>query len=259
MSAVLRMKYRFLNGNVLKIIAAISMLIDHMGLLLFPANAVFRAIGRLSMPIFAFLVAEGCRYTRDKFRHFILVAALGAFYSAVYYFVYGYIYLSIFTTFTLSILMIYALQNFKKSVFCGEGAALCTVNGAIFVLLVAFTYLLNRITSFGELRFVLDYGFWGCMLPVFAALCDGKGTTKGNGGGCKYDFYLRLALFSVGLVVLCINILPIMPQAYFSLIALVFLLFYNEKRGKYNLKYAFYLFYPLHMGILFLISMFVNG
>ncbi len=253
------MKFRFLNGNILKIIAAITMLIDHMGLLLFPNIAVFRAIGRLSMPIFAFLVAEGCRYTRDKFRHFILVAALGVFYSAVYYFVYGYIYLSIFTTFTISILIIYALQNFKKIIFCGEGIVLCVVNGAIFLLLVVFTYMLNTITSFGKMQFFLDYGFWGCMLPVFAALCDAKGTEKRNGGGCKYEFYLRFALFAVGLVLLCMNLVRIMPQAYYSLFSLIILFFYNEKRGKYNLKYVFYLFYPLHMGILFLISMFVSG
>lgn len=248
------MKYRFLSGNVLKIIAAISMFLDHAGLLLFPTVAFFRIVGRVSMPIFAFLIAEGCRYTRDKFRHFILIAAFGAAYSAVYYFVYGYLYFSIFTTFTFSILLIYALQNFKKSVFCGDGAALCVLNGAIFVFSVAFLYALNRVTSFGNVRFVLDYGFWGCMLPVFAALCDGKGTANPNGGGCKHDFYLRYALFSFGLIILCLRIAPILPQAYFSLIALVFLFFYSEKRGKYNLKYVFYIFYPAHMAVLYLLS-----
>ena len=44
-----------------------------------------------------------------------------------------------------------------------------------------------------------------------------------------------------------------------GIFSLIILFFYNEKRGKYNLKYVFYLFYPLHMGILFLISMFVSG
>ena len=50
------MKYRFLSGNVLKIIAAISMFLDHAGLLLFPTVAFFRIVGRVSMPIFAFLI-----------------------------------------------------------------------------------------------------------------------------------------------------------------------------------------------------------
>ncbi len=189
------MKYRFLSGNALKIIAAISMFLDHAGLLLFPTVAFFRIVGRVSMPIFAFLIAEGCRYTRDKFRHFILIAALGAAYSAVYYFVYGYLYFSIFTTFTFSILLIYALQNFKKSVFCGDGAVLCVLNGAIFVFPVAFLYALNRVTSFGNVRFLLDYGFWGCMLPVFAALCDGKGTAKPNGGGVSMIFICGMRSF----------------------------------------------------------------
>ena len=46
-------KCRFLNANALKLIAAASMLIDHMGLMFFPEVILFRALGRLAMPLFA--------------------------------------------------------------------------------------------------------------------------------------------------------------------------------------------------------------
>ena len=44
---------------VLKLIAAITMLIDHTGLILFPNQMIFRIIGRLAFPIYAYCIAEG--------------------------------------------------------------------------------------------------------------------------------------------------------------------------------------------------------
>ena len=52
-------KSRFLSGNMLKIIAAVSMLTDHFGLMFFPFDVEYRIIGRLAFPIFAFMIAEG--------------------------------------------------------------------------------------------------------------------------------------------------------------------------------------------------------
>jgi len=63
-------KIRFLSGNMLKIIAALAMLCDHVGLLFFPSQDIFRIIGRLAFPIFAFMIAEGCKYTRNKAKYF---------------------------------------------------------------------------------------------------------------------------------------------------------------------------------------------
>ena len=73
------------SGNTLKIIAMISMLIDHAGLLLFNDNEVMRIIGRLAFPVFAFLIAEGCFYTKNKLRHFLEIFILGAVCQVVYF------------------------------------------------------------------------------------------------------------------------------------------------------------------------------
>ena len=58
--------------------AALTMLIDHIGAVFFPAVAGFRAIGRLSFPLFAFGIAQGVTYTSDFRKYFIriLVAAV---------------------------------------------------------------------------------------------------------------------------------------------------------------------------------------
>ena len=109
------------NGNHLKLIGALCMLLDHMGILLFPQVRLFRILGRLAYPIFAFMIAEGCRYTRHKLRYFLMVFGLGAGCQLVYYFVSADTYLNILLTFSFSILLIYLMQaagqaeNWKNS------------------------------------------------------------------------------------------------------------------------------------------------
>jgi hypothetical protein len=50
---------------MLKLIAAVIMLIDHIGFVIFPEHIVFRLIGRLAMPIFAYSIALGFTKTRS--------------------------------------------------------------------------------------------------------------------------------------------------------------------------------------------------
>ena len=54
-----------INTFVLKLIAIISMLIDHIGAILFPSSEVLRIIGRLAFPIFAFIIVEGYFHTKN--------------------------------------------------------------------------------------------------------------------------------------------------------------------------------------------------
>ena len=147
-------KRGFLTGNQLKLIAAAAMLADHVGLMFFPDILFYRIIGRLAFPIFAFMIAEGCKYTRNKLRYFLQLFGLALGCQIVYFIADGSMYLSVLFTFSLSILTIFALQYCKTKP--GIFSAL------LFVSAVAAVYVLNQI-------FTIDYGFWGCMLPVFAA------------------------------------------------------------------------------------------
>ena len=62
----------------IQIAAALTMLIDHIGAVFFPTIIGFRAIGRLSFPLFAFGIAQGVAYTSDFRKYFIriLIAAV---------------------------------------------------------------------------------------------------------------------------------------------------------------------------------------
>ena len=105
-----------LSGNALKIIACISMLIAHVGLMFFPRVLFIRYIGRLAFPIFAFLISEGCRYTKNKLRYFLSIFLLGAVCQIAYTIAYpSSVYLGILIAFSFSILIIYSLELVKKS------------------------------------------------------------------------------------------------------------------------------------------------
>ena len=213
-----------LSGNALKLIAALSMLLDHMGLMLFPRITFFRILGRLALPIYAYMIAEGCRYTRSKRRYFLGIFLLAAVCQAVYFFATGSLYFSILVTFSLGILVVYALQNRQNRRDLPSGLLLLAAVGAV--------WLLNRVLT-------IDYGFWGCMLPVFASLPREKQTW-------------RIGLLGVGLVLLALSLGGIQ---WYALAALPLLLLYSGKRGKQNMKYFFYIFYPAHLVLLELLAM----
>ena len=218
-----------LTGNALKIIAAISMVIDHAGLMFFPNMEIFRIIGRLAFPIFAFMIAEGCRYTRNRLRYWGMLTALAALCQIVYYFFDGSAYFSVLVTFSAAILVIYALDYWKRR----QGFP----GAVVFLGAMAALWLANEFLT-------IDYGFWGCMAPVFASLPSGKPWDTRNH---------RLAAFGLGLVLLS---LAIGGTQWYCLLALPLLLCYSGQRGKWKMKYFFYIFYPLHLVALLGISMF---
>lgn len=58
-----------LDTDLLKLIAIVSMLIDHIGGAFFPTVGMFRWIGRLAFPIFCYCLTVGLLYTHDIKRY----------------------------------------------------------------------------------------------------------------------------------------------------------------------------------------------
>ena len=213
-----------LSGNALKIIALIAMTVDHVGALIYPKNDILRIIGRIAMPIFAFMIAEGTFYARKKLKYFSLVLGLGAICVVGYLVAEKTLYLNILITFSFSIAMIYALQyaiNKKR--------ASAYLLFALAVLISAFVnFGLPKIT--GNKGWETDYGFFGTLLPVMIYIFK--------------DFRLKLVALCFGLTLIALYEGGVQWWAYLSL---VFMLFYDGTRGKLNLKYLFYIYYPLHL------------
>lgn len=216
-------KTGLLSGNWLKIIAAVTMLIDHIGYIFFPTQTLWRIIGRIAMPIFAFMIAEGCCYTRSKLRYFLSVLGLGLLCQTVYVAFAGGWELCMPVNFSLSILLVCTLEQAVK-----ERSWLWA---ALFALVMALVYLLNEAVT-------LDYGFWGCMLPLFCCLPRVLG---------RQERWLRVLTLGIGMVLLSMNSSVLQ---WYSLMALPLLLLYSGQRGKAKMKYFFYIFYPLHLAVL---------
>ncbi len=233
-----RSKICFLSGNALKIIAAISMFIDHLGVIFFPDVEILRIIGRIAFPIFAFMIAEGCRYTKNKLRYFLTVFCMGVVYVVAFYVYIKVVYMSIFITFSLSIIMIYALQSFKDTCFDKKSKLPRKILlGGMLAVSVIGSYVLNRI-------FRIDYGFVGAITPVLASLPH-----KSKDASVKFFEAVDRIEFSIcGLAVGLLGLYAVYGGVrLYALLAIPLLLLYSGQRGRRKMKYFFYVFYPTHL------------
>ena len=223
---------RGLSGNWLKIIAMISMLADHIGVILLPQVGVLRMIGRLAYPIFAYMIAEGCRYTKNRALYLGQIGVLGLGCQIVCAFFANGWHLNILITFSMAILLIYGIEGFVKN----RNAFSLTV----MILTLATVGLIELILPeiFAEQGFHPDYGALGVMLPVLVYFARGKWGR----------------LFFTAIILLAMGISSGGAQ-WWGLAALPLLALYNGRRGRLRLKYLFYVFYPAHLAVLYLLDM----
>ena len=64
-------KFKILDNTTIKLIAIIIMLMDHITIAFFPEKIIFIKIGEIAFPLFAFCIAEGFHYTKDKKKYFL--------------------------------------------------------------------------------------------------------------------------------------------------------------------------------------------
>lgn len=234
---------KILSGNQLKVIAMIAMTCDHVGKQILPQYEFLQIIGRLAFPIFAYMIAEGCRYTRDRKIHLLKIAALAFMCQVVYFVAERSLYQCILVTFTLSICMIYAIDHAgevqksqetsgREKYFACFGAVL--VCGAVYFVSVLLPVLLERTTDFQ-----IDYGIWGILLPVFVYFAPQR---------------LKVPMTGAVLVPLCLQLGGIQ---WYCLAAVVLLALYSGRRGRMKMKNLFFAYYPLHLAVIFLISCFL--
>ena len=241
--------FRILSNNTLKILAAVIMIIDHTGVLIFPQVIAFRIIGRIGFPIFAYLIAEGAKHTRNKLRHLLVMGGFAAVMQIVYFIATKSRQMNVLITFTLSLLIIYALDHFKNTIFGEIRSTKNTVIAAILLFCaVALAFVFDS-------SFDLDYGLAGCMMPVFPALFTTPKIPSPPKIFKTFDTK-TFRVLAVGLGALLLALDTMVANQFNGLIQLValwsvpILLLYSEKRGRINMKYFFYVFYPLHLVVL---------
>ena len=216
-----------LTGNQLKLLAMLTMTIDHIGAILLPQYRFLRIIGRLSMPIYAYMIAEGCHYTHDRKAYFLRLLGLAVLCQVVYALVDRSLYQCILVTFSLSIGLICGMENARKKQT--PEAILAAVG------LLAGVYLLCEKLPLLLPGFLVDYGLWGVLLPVIIYF-----------GGRD------LLSFGLGVLLLCLSQGDIQ---WWSLLTIPLMFLYNGQRGKHRLGWVFYLYYPVHMVAIYAISL----
>lgn len=232
---------KIFNRNALKIIALLSMTIDHIAKVFFGGNMIMVAIGRIAMPIFAFFIAEGFYYTRSK-KKFILRLLLFAIISQIPYVLLfdNFIKLNILFTFLISVLFLLAIESVKEKSKLSEKILIC-------IILIACVIITTVLGYFG----LIDYGIWGVLLPIAFYLFRDKIFLK----------YLSFALIMIFLSIertFAFGVISFNSLIQlFSLLDILLMLCYNGEKGKVNLKYLFYAYYPIHLIVLLVLSILI--
>lgn len=238
-----------ITGNTLKIIAIVTMFIDHVGVSIIEngilkyqdnilafsilntpqgkmwsmIDLIFRTMGRLAFPIFCFLLVEGFCHTRDVRKYgsrllaFALISEIPfdlALFNQWFYLGYQNVYFTLF-------LGLWVLDGYRKAVGQPMKQSLVILAGCG-----------------ASLALKCDYNVIGiAMILIFYVFRENK----------------KLQTLSAGLLAA----IESMTCFGAAMLALVPIRMYNGKRGEKNLKYFFYWFYPFHLLFLYILSLII--
>lgn len=207
------------------------MLIDHIGAYIFPGAYWLRCIGRLAFPIFAFFIAEGMRYTRSRKRYVLTLLVFAIISQIPYVFLREFYYLNILFTFLIAIFAIFLIENYKK-------------NETLYMI---YLLLLGSVLLFVEFLNIVDYGIFGVLLILVFYFVKDKKLSLSLGAACLVLLTLKMMLFAGFTLRSTVQFL--------SILSLLLLYFYNGNKGKVNLKWLFYIFYPMHLLVILIITL----
>lgn len=218
-----------MSSFILKIIAVISMVFDHLGYVVFNKFSFMNYIGRLAFPIFAFSITEGYVHTKNLKRYFSRLLIF-AFISQIPYM----LFISNFTTrFTLNILFTLSLGLLAITIYDKSK------NKFLGLLFTGICGILAKLLHF-------DYGWFGIAIIFIFYIFKNKKTYMNLAFGITtfinyfYTFITTNRIEYLFIILFCI-------------LSLIPINLYNEKKGK-NIKYFLYIFYPLHLIILYLLT-----
>lgn len=238
-----------LSGNGLKIITLVAMFFDHLAWVIidprvyavfgksFPSiipideigkscalclsSYLFHFIGRISMPVFLFMISEGIEHTRStvKYGLRLLVLALISeipFDVAVYRTTWYSNYQNVFFTLFLALIAMYAIKQINNQPVLAVIVPL--------ICCVAAWFLKS------------DYSFRGVLM------------------GCIIQIFRKRKTLACALA--CSVLIISNPIYFTSLLSVPLVYLYNGERGP-KLKYFFYFFYPTHFVLLHILDYFL--
>lgn len=223
-----------MSSFVLKILALVSMFCDHLGYTIYGQFSFMNYIGRIAFPIFAFCITEGYVHTKNLKKYFLRLGIL-AIISQIPYVLFESTFL---TSPNLNIIFTLILGLF--TIFLYDKSKIKLLGLILTILLACFAQF-----------FYFDYGWFGiAIIFIFYIFKDNKPFMNLSfilaAFANYYYMFLKTSRFEYIFIIL------------FACLALIPINLYNGKKGK-NSKYLLYIFYPLHLIILYLVSIFINN
>lgn len=221
-----------LSGSALKVIAMISMVIDHIALYLMEHGTLLyetmRCVGRIAFPVFAFLIAEGFIHTRSRYRYFFILLGFAVISEIPWFLLNG----------------ADGTHNVMFTLALGVASLMVFENLLQRSLALGFLWTLGMAGLASWLG--VDYEWRGSLIIVIFYLFNGYGQSFPYSRGMQFfcTFVLMIHYGGIGAIMAC-----------------MVLYLYNGKRGfikAYIVKYVFYMFYSIHLLMIYEILIFQN-
>lgn len=219
------MNAKTLSQEGLKTIACVTMLLDHVGAVFFPQILWLRVIGRMAFPIYCFLLAEGAHHTKNPGKY-ALRLFMGLVLAEIPY-----------------DLALYGTISFAHQ-------------SVMFTLLLAFLSIQSTRYFSGPMRLIglipiiaaellhTDYGAMGVLTAVLFYITR--------------NMEEKRLLQTVGLLALGLSVISTSFIQPLAILAMIPISLYSGKKTTHSkaLQWGFYLFYPVHLLVLLMISVF---
>ena len=232
-----------MNRNQLKMLAVISMTVDHIALAFLPEDSilyyVMRLFGRLAAPIMTFLLTEGYRHTRSRKKYFRRLVIFAGISQPIYF-------LFVFGRPQQNLLEYLTHWNVMMSLAIG------------LLIMMLFDSRIQSCTSIvllGCLISLAHFCDWSYLIPAWTIIffCYYERDRK------KMVVFYIMASVTLQTLVYCqqFDSFASFSFQFGTLLAMIPIMLYNGERGNVrhiNLnRWFFYVYYPAHMVLLLVI------
>lgn len=231
-----------MNSFVLKLIACITMFIDHIGYVVFNGeSSFFNYIGRLSFPIFAFQISEGYLHTRNIKKYIIRLLTFAVI-SQIPFMLFHSILsdefaINVIFTLLFGLLSIIVYDKCHK------------------LLGILAVIVLGIIAQYAK----FDYGFYGVFITFLFYVFSKNKLLLAAGFIISTIINYSYKIFQYnkfGIEVVKMAFSYYLPFLICTLFSIILILIYNKKKGP-NTKYLLYLFYPLHLLLIYVLNILI--
>lgn len=166
----------------MQLLAMLTMLIDHIGLIFFPDEGIWRIIGRIAFPLYAYGIVEGYRHTSNLRKYLLRLFILMILSQVPYMLALQTARINVIGTLLLSVLALIALDRLKKNsikilviLLCVVAMEFIPIDYGSYGLLLVLIYRFARSDGVIWLHFLLNALFFvykGWTIQLFSVFAS---------------------------------------------------------------------------------------